>query len=274
MSKDKPLPSDVVRRLVVNGLTMAVETHGDGVPVLFIHGFPLDRTVWRQIVSSLTGYQRIAPDLRGFGLSHPPEDGQSIGDYADDLVALLDLLGVHRAVVCGHSMGGYIAFELVRRFPMRVGGLILMNTRADADGPEARVRREELVRQVQERGTHSLVDAMLPKLLSPDGLAGMPGVVSAVRAMISAASPAGVTSALRAMKERGDSTPSLSDIGVPTLVVAGRDDQLVSLEQSQAMAERIRGAQLKVIPGAGHLVPMEQPVATTRVVAEFLESLT
>jgi pimeloyl-ACP methyl ester carboxylesterase len=240
---------------------------------LFIHGFPLDRTVWRALVAPLTGHRRIVPDLRGFGLSDAPMDGCSVEGYADDMVALLDLLAVDRAVVCGLSMGGYIALDLVRRFPERVGELILMNTRADADGPEAKARRDDLVRLVEQNGTASLMDVMLPKLLAPDAAATMPGAVNHVRAMIGAVSPSGAVCALRAMKERLDSTPCLPLIAVPTLVVAGRDDQLIPVEQSRAMAKRIPGAQFTVIPGSGHLTPVEQPVATTRVVNEFLESL-
>ncbi len=273
MSPNSPEPTGAVHHLVVNGVTTAVESFGDGLTVLFVHGFPLDRTVWRRVTVPLTGYRRIAPDLRGFGLSDAPGKGYSIPGYADDMRVLLDLLAVDRAVLCGLSMGGYVALEVVRRFPERVGGLILMNTRADADAPGARARREAMVRLVEQAGTESLVDAMVPKLLSPHAVATMPRLVDAVSAMIGAASPAGVIGALRAMKDRHDATPLLPHIRVPTLVVAGRDDLLIPVDQSRAMAERIPGAQFTVIPGAGHLAPMEQPVATARVVGEFLESL-
>ncbi len=262
-----------VQYLELNGVRTAVEVHGDGLAVLFIHGFPLDRTIWHQVVAPLTGYHRIVPDLAGFGLSEPSDEEHGIAGYADDMSAVLDQLAVDRAVVCGLSMGGYVAFDLVRRFPKRVVGLVLVNTRADADGLDARARREEMMRQVRERGTSSLVDAMLPALLAPETVVTMPGLVDALRAMIGSASPTGVVAALRAMKERADSTPLLRQISVPTLVVAGRDDQLIPVDQSRAMAERIPGAQFTVIPGAGHLAPMEQPVATTRVLGEFLESL-
>lgn len=265
-------PDGAVQRVTVNGVRIAVESRGDGLDVLFVHGFPLDRTVWHRMTVPLTGYRRIAPDLPGFGQSDARTSRCSIAGYADDLCALLDLMAVDRAVVCGLSMGGYVALDLVRRFPERVGGLILLNTRAEADAPDARARRDDMVRMVQRAGTSAL-DAMVPQLLAPDAVTTMPNAVAAVRAMIAAASPAGVIGALRAMKERQEATSILPRIRVPTLVVAGRDDQLIAADQSRAMAERIPEAQFTVIPGAGHLAPLEQPVATSRVVGEFLESL-
>lgn len=273
MSPDPAARVGAIQHLALSGAAMAVETHGDGLAVLFIHGFPLDRTVWRHLVMPLTGHYRIMPDLRGFGLSDAPEERCSIGGYADDMVAVLDHLAVNRAVVCGLSMGGYVALNLVSRCPERVCGLILMNTRADGDAPEDKVRREALVRRVDEQGTAALADALLPKLLAPNAVSTMPGLVDGVRAMIGSVSPSGAIGALRAMRDRADSTPLLSQIAVPTLVVAGRADQLIPVEHARAMAECIPGAQFTVIPGSGHLAPLEQPVATTRVVGEFLESL-
>ena len=133
-----------VRRMTVNGVSLAVDVRGepDDPPVLFVHGFPLDRTLWTPVMEALGGTYRIAPDLRGFGLSDAPDLGYSMATYADDLIALLDSLGVERAVVCGLSMGGYIALELARRSPERFAGLVLMDTRAEPDSPEARRGRD------------------------------------------------------------------------------------------------------------------------------------
>jgi pimeloyl-ACP methyl ester carboxylesterase/acyl-CoA thioesterase FadM len=258
---------------VVRGISTAVDIQGDGPPVLFIHGFPLDRTMWRHMTAPLTGRQRIAPDLRGLGLSDAPEGGYFIEEYADDMAALLELLEVDQAVVCGLSMGGYVALEMVRRHRHRLQGLILINTRANADTAEGKAGRDEMIRMVQLQGPGALADTMLPKLLAPETLDTMPDVVERVRTMIVANQPSGVIGAISAMKERSDSTQLLGEIDFPTLVVAGRDDQLIPVDYSKAMAERIPNAHFTVMAGAGHLAPMEQPIATSRVVGEFLESL-
>ena len=265
-----PRQADLTRRIAVGGLSFAVDVLGDGPAVLFVHGFPLDRTMWRETMALLTGRQLIAPDLRGLGLSDAPEGGYSISTYADDLVALLDALGVDAAVVCGLSMGGYVAFDLVRRHRDRLRGLILVNTRANADGEDAKRTRDDMIQLVQQRGTSALVEWWLPKLVS---MATTPRVVEHLRAMISRSPPAGVVGALMAMKERRDATAGLAEIDVPTLVIAGREDQLISLDCARTMAGQIPGAQFTSIAAAGHLTPLDQPKSTGRVIGEFLEAL-
>jgi 3-oxoadipate enol-lactonase len=261
------------KHLVVNGIATAVDVQGDGMPVLFIHGFPLDRTVWRHLTAPLTGRRRIVPDLRGLGLSDAPEAGYTIPQYADDMVALLDRLDVERAVVCGLSMGGYVAFDMWRRHRERISGLVLINTRSEADGLGARDGRDEMVMMVEREGMTALADLMVPKLLAPESQTAMPQVVERVRSMIESAPPVGVIGALRAMKERADSTLLLPTIDVPTLVIAGREDQLIPVDYARSIAAEIPGAQFTLIQGAGHLVPMEQPVPTSRVIGEFLDAL-
>ncbi len=261
------------QHLIVNDVATAVDVQGDGMAVLFVHGFPLDRTVWRHVIAPLTGRRRIAPDLRGLGLSDAPASGYSIPQYADDMVSLLDLLGAASCVVCGLSMGGYVALDMVRRYPERIAGLILVNSRAEGDGPAARDARDEMIRMVEQEGTGALADLLAPKLLAPESQAAMPTVVERVRTMIESAPPAGVIGALRAMKDRPDATDVLGRIAVPTLVIAGREDQLIPVDYARSMATAIPGAQFTLIPGAGHLVPMEQPVPTSRVIGEFLDAL-
>lgn len=262
-----------VQHLVVRGVATAVDMQGDGPAILFVHGFPLDRTMWQRLTAPLRGFRRIAPDLRGFGLSDVGEQPPSLAVYADDLAALLDLLEVEQAVVCGLSMGGYVAFEFFRRHRNRVRALVLANTRAEADGPEARARRDQMIGLVEQQGVGALVEAMLPQLLAPDSLQTMPAVVEHVRTMIQGATQQGVIAALHAMRDRADAAPLLAEIDVPTLVIAGRDDQLIPPERSKELADRIPQAQYTVIPGAGHLPPVEQPLLTERVIREFLEAL-
>ena len=262
-----------VRRMTVNGVSLAVDVRGepDDPPVLFVHGFPLDRTLWTPVMEALGGTYRIAPDLRGFGLSDAPDLGYSMATYADDLIALLDSLGVERAVVCGLSMGGYIALELARRSPERFAGLVLMDTRAEPDSPEARRGRDATAQQVRDRGAAPIAESMMGQLLSDR----TPSVVAdRVRATIMRTPAAGLIGALGAMRDRPDSTGLLSALGeVPTLVVVGEDDPITPPANARDLANAIPGARLEVVSGAAHLPPLEQPKATARLLAEFIAGL-
>ncbi len=259
--------------LALREVETAVDIQGDGRAILFVHGFPLDRTLWRHLIATLSGWQRIAPDLRGMGLSDAPDDGYTMTDYADDLAALLDALRIEQAVVCGLSMGGYVGFEMFRRHRDRVAALILVNTRAEPDDETANRGRDNMIALVEQDGAGTLADVMIPKLLGPSSMAAMPRVIEHLRTMITASPGRGLIGALTAMRGRQDSTPLLPTIDVPTLVVAGRDDQLIPTSTTQSIANAIPGAQFTLIPEAGHVAPLEQPVAVSRVVGEFLESL-
>ena len=263
-----------VRRITVNGVSLAVDLRGDrGDPaVLFVHGFPLDRTLWSPVLDSLEGTYRIAPDLRGFGRSDAPDLGYSMATYADDLTALLDSLGVERAIVCGLSMGGYIAFERARRSPERLTGLVLMDTRAEADSAEARKGRDSAAQQVRERGPAPIADAMMSQLLSER----TPALVAErVRATIMRTPVAGLIGALGAMRDRPDSTGLLAGLEqVPTLVVVGEDDPITPPSGAREMAGAIPGSRLEVVSGAAHLPPLEQPKATARLLRDFIGRVT
>lgn len=283
-----PVPSEVARfmnarpsssrgevtRLTVNGVNLAVDVRGEGPAILFIHGYPLDRTIWQHQVGALTGWKRIAPDLRGLGLSDAPDLGYSIATYADDLAALLDTLAIDRAVICGHSLGGYIAFELARRYRERVRALVLLGTRAEGDSAEARKGRDVSMALAKEQGAVAVAGQMLPKLFAPGALQSLPEVAARIRTTIENTPLSGILGALGAMRDRVDSTPLLPTLSeTPTLVVVGDQDQMTPPPLSRMIAEGIPGAVLSVIANAGHLPAVEQPIATTRVLAEFLESL-
>jgi len=262
-----------VRRLVIRGGAVSFDSQGDGAAVLFVHGFPLDRTMWRAQVADLAGWGRVAPDLRGFGLSDPPPGPWTIADHADDLAALLDELRIERAVVCGLSMGGYVVLELLRRHGGRIRGLVLANTRAEADSPEARRARDGTIEAVRARGSVALAESMLPKLLAPSTVATRPEVVGHVRSMIAGTRPEGATAALAAMRDRADAGERLGTIRVPVLVVVGAEDALIPPAIQIELARRIPGARLEVVPGAGHLTPLEQPEEFNRLLTDFLESM-
>ena len=262
------------RRYTINGVNLAVEVRGEGPAILFVHGYPHDRSIWAHPVAALEGFRRIAPDLRGMGESDAPDLGYSIETYAGDLAALLDTLGVDETVLCGLSMGGYVALEFVRRWRRRVRGLVLMDTRAEADTAEARRGRDTAAAGARESGAAALADGLLPGMLSPATLTGAPDVVERVRSMMAATPVAGIVGALGAMRDRVDSTDLLPTLaGVPTLVVVGEDDALTPPAQARTIADAVPGAALAVIPGAGHLPPVEQPAATTRALEAFLRAL-
>jgi len=259
---------DAIQRITVRGVSLAVETRGSGPAVLFIHGYPLDRTIWQHQVAHLEGFRRIAPDLRGMGRSDAPDLGYSMATYADDLAGLLEVLGEESVVLCGLSMGGYIAFEFLRRHPDRVRGLVLMDTKAEADPPEGRKARDAQLAMVRESGVAALADQMVPKLLAPGAAAG---TVAQLRAMILATPVPGLAGALSAMRDRADSRVLLPELArIPVLVVSGEADAVIPVSVAEALAEAIPGAHLEIIGGAGHLPPMEQPEATTAALQRFL----
>jgi YbgC/YbaW family acyl-CoA thioester hydrolase len=282
-----PIPDEVARalgggprgtardplRVSAGGADLAVEVRGEGAPILFIHGFPFDRTMWRHQLAGLSRWKRIAPDLRGAGASSAPADGYSVARYADDLVQVLDTLELERAVVCGLSLGGYILFELLRRHAGRVRAAVFCNTKATADSAEARRGRDEMAALAEREGTAAIAERLLPQLLAPATVAAQPDVVAHVREMIHRTPVPGLVGALHALRDRPDSTPLLGAIGVPTLVIAGEDDKITPADGMRVMAEAIPGAQFAVIPAAGHLSPLEQPLATSRIVADFLDGL-
>ena len=175
-----------VQRMTVNGVTLAVEVRGDGPAVLFIHGYPLDRSIWTHQMAALEGWTRIAPDLRGMGQSDAPDLGYSMETYASDLAGLLDLLGMDDVVLVGLSMGGYIAFEFLRRWKDRVRGLVLIDTRADSDTLEVKKARDATAATAREQGAEAVAETLVPKLLGASTLAAIPATVERVRAMMAA----------------------------------------------------------------------------------------
>jgi len=262
------------QRLTVNGVNLSVDVRGKGPAVLFVHGYPLDRTIWAHQVASLEGFRRIAPDLRGMGQSDAPDLGYSMGMYAADLAALLDTLEVDQVVLCGLSMGGYVAFEFLRRWPERVRGLVLLDTRAGPDSAEGKRARDAAAAVARERGAEAIAGAMLSQVLAAETTTRLPEMAERVRALMAATPVAGVVGALAAMRDRPDSTPLLPTLtDLPTLVIVGEHDELTPPEQARAMAGAIPRARLVVVPGAAHLPPLERPDETTRMLREFLTTL-
>ncbi|MBK7832857.1 MAG: alpha/beta fold hydrolase [Gemmatimonadetes bacterium] len=256
------------------GIEIGYDDVGSGDAVVFLHGFPHHRALWASQVAALVDRARcIAPDLRGFGESsvHPP---YSVDQYADDLAALLDSLRIERAVVCGLSMGGYVALAFWRRHRARVRALILMDTRAGNDSAEGRERRDQMIALARLRGSEAVADAMITGMVGKRTREKCPEVVDDVHRMLESAPVDGVVGALEALRDRPDSTATLETIDVPTLIVVGEDDVLTPPGEAMLLHAGIRGSTLEVIAGAGHVANVERPAAVNHVITEFLAKVT
>jgi 3-oxoadipate enol-lactonase len=229
--------------------------------VVFLHAFPLDARMWRHQLSGLAAAaDLLALDVRGFGRSRVTgEADYSMTVFATDVRHTLDAHGVRRAVFVACSMGGYIMFEFLRRFPDRVLGLALCNTRAEADTPEIRTRRDAMIQQVRHKGTDFLCEFVVENLIAEVTHTINAELVTELRQWTLEAKPAAVIGALQAMKNRPDSTADLANIQVPTLVVSGEHDKVTPPSLMQEMARHIPNSQFLTIPNAGHLAPLENP---------------
>lgn len=239
--------------------------------LVLIHAFPLNARMWEpQLVLAGRGWRVIAPQLRGFGGGAGDPPASSVDDYAGDIVDLLDALHVEEAVIGGLSMGGYVAFALFRLAPRYVRGMVLADTRPQADSPEAIEGRRQMQQLVADKGTPAVADAMLPRLLGATIGSHRPEIERRVRSLIEASPPGAIAGAIAAMMSRPDSTPLLGAIRCPTLVLAGEEDVITPPAVAEATARAIAGAELAIVPGAGHLSNLEQPEAFTAALARFL----
>jgi len=259
-----------MRRRIGN-IELAWKEAGQGVPVVLLHAFPVNREMWKPQREALANrYRVITPDFRGHGETNLAEEDSTMERLAEDVRGLLDFLGLERVVLGGLSMGGYASFAFYRRYPERVAALILADTRASADTEEGLRGREELAAVAEKEGAAGVAERMLPKLLGASTHANRPDVVAAVREMILTTSPAGIVRALRGMAARPAAFDLLPTIQCPTLILVGAEDSLTPPADSEALANAIPGARLEVIPVAGHLSNLEQPAAFTRALDAFL----
>lgn len=255
----------------INGAKLAYTDEGQGTPIVFVHGFPLNRSTWDPQIAALGArYRVIVPDLRGFGDSPHTPGSNGLSLYAMDLAALLDHLNIGQVVLAGHSMGGYIALAFARQSIGRLIGLALISTRPGADTPEAANGRRALAERVKKEGVQAVAETMAPKMISAHSQAQYPALVEQVKAIMSSASVDGVVEALTAMANRDDSTMLLPTLKLPTLVLTGESDTLISPDESRKMAQVIPNARLSLIPHAGHLPSLEAPDAVNQALEAFL----
>jgi pimeloyl-ACP methyl ester carboxylesterase len=258
----------------VNNITIGYSDHGTGLPIVFLHAFPLNRTMWVTQARLLSSQFRIITiDLRGHGESDAPLWRYTLEQSADDVRALLDHLEIQQALFVGLSMGGYILFSFYRKYAARVKGLILADTRAQADTEEGKNGRFQLAQIAYKKGPSAIADNMIPKLLSPSTIQTNPDLVRQVRAMIEGNQISGIAGDLMAMAERPDSVPLLSQITCPTQIIVGELDQATPPSDAKLMVNQIPNARLTIIPNAAHLANLEQPEAFNQIVGSFASDL-
>jgi pimeloyl-ACP methyl ester carboxylesterase len=248
---------------------------GTGRPrgtLVLIHAFPLNARMWEpQLSLADRGWRIIAPHLRQFDDATTDPPAASMDDYAGDVIDLLDALHVHEAVVGGCSMGGYVALTVMRHAARYVQGLVLVDSRAEADTPEAIVSRKRMLATVAEKGSSAVVDEMLPRLVGETTMKSRPAVVERVRALAASSSGAAMTGAITALMTRPDSMSTLAAIHRPALIVAGVEDVITPPALSEKMHAAIPGSELVLIPEAGHLASLERPDAFNTALANFLD---
>lgn len=256
-------------------MILAYDDNGSGQPLLLIHGFPLNRTMWRSQVEALTkaGYRVITPDLRGFGESRMTSAAVNMSSYADDIIALMDRLRLPQAVVGGMSMGGYVLLNLLERYPERVRAAIFIVTRAGADDEAGKGKRTALAAATAAEGMKPVLETFRPILFAPATQSEHPELVAEVSGWISATDPRGAAAGLIAMRERKDYLALLGAIQQPTLVIGAEQDQAIPSEQSRLLADGIADAKLAILHGGGHLVNLEQPDNFNALLLGFLAGL-
>jgi len=258
----------------VNNFTISYNDVGEGkIPVVFLHGFPFDKSMWKGQLDSLKASHRtIACDIRGFGKSTDENSLLSIDLFGEDLIAFMDKLNIEKAIVCGLSMGGFIALNAVKRFPERFEALILCDTQCIADTAEVKENRHKAIEQINQDGTAEFNEKFIKNVFHPNSLTNKTELVENLSSIVFANSKEIITAGLIALAERSETCSSLSAIGISTLIICGREDAVTPLAQSKFMHEQIKDSSLKIIDNAGHVSNLEQPEEFNKCLLDFLNS--
>lgn len=272
MGKDN-LHQDLL--IEVNNITISYnEVGGTDTPLILLHGYPFSKFMWKGQLDNLKSSNRIiAVDIRGFGNSTDEKSILSIDLFSEDLIAFMDKLNIEKAIVCGLSMGGYIALNTIKRFPERFEALILCDTQCIADTAEVKDNRYSTIEQINNEGTDKFNEKFIKNVFYPASLKNKRDVVESLRNTVLANSKEIITAGLIALAERSETCSSLVDIGVPTLIICGREDEVTPLTQSEFMHEHINGSLLKVIDDAGHVSNLEHPKEFNNHLEDFLNTL-
>ena len=260
-------------RQVANGVEIAYDDVGTGPVVVLLHGYPFNRSLWRNQVAALQKDHRvIVPDLRGHGQSAVVPGPATMELMAADVAGLLDNLSIANATIGGLSMGGYVALAFYRQFPNRVRSMILAATRAQGDNAEAKQNREVQATKARREGMEGIADTLLPKMLTAETVTKRPEIVKHLRGMMASTNPEGAAAALQGMAIRQDQTSFLTSITAPTLILVGREDAITPPSDAELMHREIYGSRLEIIEGAGHVVNLERPEEFNAAITKFLGS--
>ena len=261
-----------MKTVKLHDATLSFTDVGTGPVLLLVHGFPLDHSMWQPQLESLSDtYRIIAPDLRGFGASGGATETITMEQFADDMAALLDALGINEPITfCGLSMGGYVAWQFWRRHATRLSRLILCDTRAIADSEEVARGRAMMAERVLSEGSSIVAEAMLPKLFAEATARDDSNTVEATHRVMAATAPAAVAGALRGMALRPDMTKELPNIDVPTLVICGEHDVISPPDEMRSIADKLPNATFVEIAGSGHMSPLEAPATVNAAIRDFL----
>ena len=258
-------------RIELEGIALEVEDHGDGVPVVLLHGFPLSSEMWTPIRTAVEQAARlITPDLRGFGGSDKPQGDYGMETLAGDVLRLADRIGVERFVLGGHSMGGYVALRLAASHVERLTGLILIDTRASADTPEGKVRRTVAIERIRRGEAAAFLDEFIPNLLGESTRGRAPRLATELRALAAEVPNHVLAGCLAGMRDRPDSFQVLPGLDLPALVITGQEDALAPPEVAHQMAAALPRGRLALVPLAGHTPSVERPIPTAEAILAFL----
>jgi len=258
---------------MIDGESIHYIEKGKGLPVVLVHGFPLDATIWEAQIAALSDrYRVIAPELRGFGRSKSQRPF-TMETLADDLHQLLGQIHALPCVLGGLSMGGYVALAYVTKYPMDVKGLLLIDTRAEADSTEGKAGRAKMIEAVRKDGSKSTADTMMPKMISADAPHTRPQLAHYVRQLMESCPPLTIEHALEAMRDRRDFCDEMPSIAAPTIILVGDSDVITTPGMAETMHKGIRDSKLVTIKGSGHLTPVEQPEQVNAALRQFLAGL-
>ena len=259
----------------VNDFELSYDDVGEGnIPVIFLHGFPFDKTMWELQLEFLKfTYRLIACDIRGFGKSTDEYTPLSIDLFTDDLIKFMDKLQIEKAIVCGLSMGGYIALNAVKRFPCRFEALVLSDTQCIADTAEGKAKRYKVIEDIKENGAAKFNEGFIKNVFHPDSPVNKKEIVDQLTEVVFANSQEIIIQGLTALAERSETCSSLEEINIPTLILCGREDVVTPLAQSESMNAAIKGSKLQIIENAGHVSSLEQPHDFAKYLSEFLAGL-
>lgn len=259
----------------INDFILSYDDVGEGrIPIVFLHGFPFDKTMWEKQIEFLkTSYRLIACDIRGFGKSKNEKSLLNMDLFVDDLIKFMDKLDIDKAVICGLSMGGFITLNAAKRFPDRFEALILCDTQCIADTPEIKEKRLKTIAKIEGEGVADFNEEFIKSVFHKDSLADKKELVEELRRVVFANSRHSIIQGLLALAIREDTCAILERIRIPTLIICGREDAVTPLEESEYLKEHVLGSTLKVIDDAGHVSNLEQPNEFNQYLGEFLINL-